>query len=297
MNKIISITLNHLRVVCVYSFCCAVGMLSVPVAHCQDVVESIPLWQNGAPGFEQKKNEPEEAKDWWVKHVNNPSLTVYLPPKEKANGTAVIVCPGGGHRTLVYNAEGADAAKFLNNLGVTAFVLKYRLFREDSSVYTMEHARQDVFRAMRLVQSKAADYHLDTARIGVMGFSAGGEVAGWLSFGYNEAHAAGHDAIDALTAKPDFSILIYPGPLAVPETVSGPLPPVFMLAASDDSCCSEPVVKLLSLYRQAKVSAEVHLYAQGGHGFNMGYRSQMATLKGWPQRLADWLADNQWLKK
>ncbi|MEP6682822.1 MAG: alpha/beta hydrolase [Parafilimonas sp.] len=258
---------------------------------------SISLWKNGAPGFENKKNEPELAKDWWVRNINNPSLTVFLPSKEKANGTAVIICPGGGHMNLVYNAEGVDAAKYFTNLGVTAFVLKYRLYKQDSSIYTIENTKQDAFRAMRLVRSKAKDFNIDTSRIGVMGFSAGGEVAGWVSYHYDEQHKASNDVVDALTAKPAFTILIYPGPAIVADPITVQMPPVFMLAASDDSCCSEPIVKLLSLYRQQKVSAEVHLYAQGSHAFNMGYRSQLATLKSWPQRLTDWLNDNNWLKK
>src|SRR4051794_15445590 len=272
------------------------GLLICMSSYCQDNANTIPLWQNGAPHFENRKNIPEEAKEWWVKYVNNPSITVFRPDKEKANGAAVVICPGGGHRALVYNAEGVDAAKYLNNLGVTAFVLKYRLYREDSTVYTVENAKQDIFRAMRLVRSKARDFNLDTTRIGVMGFSAGGELAGWVSFGYTQQHTVQPDAVDALSAKPDFSILIYPGPQAVPDQATIPLPPAFLLAASDDSCCSAPIVTLLSMYRQAKVSAEVHLFTQGAHGFNMGYRSQLATLKGWPQRLADWLADNHWLR-
>src|SRR3954468_19236915 len=116
----------------------------------------IPLWKNGAPGFESRKNEPEEAKDYWVKNIHNPSIAVYFPPKEKATGAAVVICPGGGHRLLVYNAEGVDPALFLNNLGVTAIVLKYRLAREENSPYKLDKEMpQDAYRAMRLVRSRA----------------------------------------------------------------------------------------------------------------------------------------------
>ena len=146
----------------------------------------IPLWPNGAPGFEQLRNEPEQAKDYWVRHITNPSLTVFLPAKDKANGAAVVVCPGGGHRLLVWTAEGIDPAKYLNNLGFTVFVLKYRLGRDTLSPFKIEvHARQDGLRAMRLVRSRAADYGIDPNRVGIMGFSAGGEVVDMVTFGPN----------------------------------------------------------------------------------------------------------------
>ncbi len=250
----------------------------------------IPLWQNGAPGFENKKNIPEEAKDWWVKHVHNPSITVYPAPAGTANGAAVIICPGGGFHTLVYNAEGKDAAVYLNGLGITAFVLKYRLFREDS-MYTDENPKQDIFRAMRLVRSRAAEFKIDTARIGVMGFSAGGEVAGWVAYHAQESHAVKPDAVDALSARPAFQILIYPGPLAVPDVVTATAPRTFMLVANDDECCSEPVIKLLQMHRKVKVPVEAHIYSVGSHGFNMGKRSTFNSLKTWPDRLTDWIKD------
>lgn len=257
----------------------------------------VPLWKNGAPGFENRKNEKEEAKDWWVKNIHNPSLTIFLPPKEIATGAAVIVCPGGGHRQLVFTSEGRDPAKFLNSIGIAAFVLKYRLFREDNSPYKEENIKQDIFRAMRLVKSLAADCNIDTSRIGVMGFSAGGEVAGWVSYHFNDKNFASNDAVDKLSARPAFQVLIYPGPLAVPDSVTTDSPPTFLLAANDDECCSEPIVKLLQMHRKAKVPVEVHLFEQGNHAFNMGSRSSLNTIKNWPQRLADWLKDNGWLGK
>lgn len=263
----------------------------------QDSTLVVPLWANGAPGFENKKNEKEEAKDWWVKNIHNPSLTVFLPPKEIATGAAVVVCPGGGFRTLVFNAEGKDAAKFLNGLGVAVFVLKYRLFREENSPYTEEHPKQDIFRAMRLVRSLAKEYNIDTSRIGVMGFSAGGEVAGWVSYHHTDKHFTDPDGVDRLSARPAFEVLIYPGPLAVPDSVPSTSPPAFLLAANDDECCSEPIVRLLEMHRKAKVPVEVHLYEQGNHAFNMGNRSSLNSIKTWSQRLADWLKDNGWVNK
>jgi acetyl esterase/lipase len=256
----------------------------------------ISLWPNGAPGFENRRNEPEQAKDYWVKNIHNPSLTVFLPPKDKANGSAVVVCPGGGHRLLVYTAEGIDPAKYLNSLGVTVFVLKYRLGRDTLSPYKIDvHARQDGYRAMRLVRSKAAEYGLDTNRIGMMGFSAGGEVVDMVAYGEGKGDPKATDPVDRVNARPSFLIQIYPGPLYIPDQLPYDAPPAFLLAANDDVCCSPSVVKLLQRYREAKIPVEVHIYAQGDHGFNMGYRSKLQSISTWPQRMADWLSDNNYL--
>ncbi|HVY74537.1 MAG TPA: alpha/beta hydrolase [Puia sp.] len=282
--------LKHLPVALTACFLCCSSLLKAQTPTV------IPLWKNGAPGFEKLKDEPEMAKDWWVRNINNPSLTVFTPPAGKANGSAVIICPGGGHLNLVFDAEGKDAAEFLNSLGVTAFVLKYRLFRMEHSPYNPENVRQDIFRAMRLVKSLAPAYRLDTARIGVMGFSAGGEVSGWVSYHFRESHAVAGDAVDGFSARPAFQILVYPGPLAVPDSVTSDAPPTFLLAANGDDCCSEPIVKLLLMHRKAKVPVEMHLYQNGAHAFNMGKRSEFVELKTWPQRLADWLQDDGWLK-
>ena len=275
----------------------AFSAIAMSTAIAQDSSLVIPLWQNGAPGFEKLKNESEQAKDWWVRNINNPSVTVFLPPKEIATGTAVVVCPGGGFTNLVFNAEGKDAAKFLNSLGVAAFVLKYRLFRMENSPYKQQNAEQDIFRAMRLVKSRAKEFNIDTARLGVMGFSAGGELAGWVSYQFAENHFASDDAIDKFSARPSFEILIYPGPLAVPDSVPSNAPPAFMLASNGDDCCSEPIIKLMEMHRKAKVPVEMHLYEKGAHAFNMGYRSEFVTLQHWPQRLADWMKDTGLLKK
>ncbi|HEY4935233.1 MAG TPA: alpha/beta hydrolase, partial [Puia sp.] len=114
----------------------------------------LPLWKNGAPGFENRKDEPEEAKDYWVKNINNPSITIFFPAANITNGTAVLICPGGGHRLLVFKAEGLDPAKYLNKLGITAIILKYRLARETNSPYSLDkQPREDAYRAMRLVRS------------------------------------------------------------------------------------------------------------------------------------------------
>src|SRR5579862_4100402 len=130
--------------------------------------QTISLWLNGAPGFESRKDIPEvAASSYSIKGINNPSLTIFLPPREKANGAAVIICPGGGFRELVYNAEGVEPARYFTNLGVAAFVLKYRLPRAQTNYSLDIHPRQDGQRAMRLVRHYAAEWGLDTNRIGV----------------------------------------------------------------------------------------------------------------------------------
>lgn len=258
----------------------------------QEKPVEIALWQNGAPGFENRRAEPLQAKDWWIKNIHNPSITVYLPPKDKANGVAVVICPGGGHRELVFNAEGHDAAVYLNSIGITAFVLKYRLAREENSPYTLEkHVREDAYRAMRLVRSRANEWHIDANRLGMLGFSAGGEVVALVAYAPGQGDPNAPDPIDRLDGKPNFQMLVYPGPYGIPGALPPDAPPAFLLAANDDSCCSGPVVSLLQAYRQANAPVEVHLFAQGSHAFNMGNRSSLNSIKTWPQRMGDWLND------
>jgi acetyl esterase/lipase len=137
----------------------AVSFLALPLLA--DAQQVIPLWKNGAPGFESRRDEPEQHKDWWYKNIHNPSLTVFLPPAGKANGTAVVVAAGGGHRELVFNPEGVEPAQYLASLGVTAFALKYRLFREPGSKYTLDNTAEDIRRAMRTVRARAGEWHID----------------------------------------------------------------------------------------------------------------------------------------
>ena len=165
-----------------------------------DEPQEIPLWPNGAPGFEiaARRGRPL-AKDYWVRNIHNPSITAFLPPKEKATGAAVVICPGGGHRLLVFNAEGVEPARYLNSIGVAAFALKYRLGREQGSPYSIQkHAREDGQRAMRLVRSRAAEWNIDPNRVGIMGFSAGGEVVSMVAYGPGQGDPNAADPIDRL---------------------------------------------------------------------------------------------------
>jgi len=261
-----------------------------------DVPEVIPLWVNGAPGFEARRAEPEQAKDWWVKNIHNPSLTVFLPPAGTANGCAVVVAPGGGFRELVFNAEGKQVADFLNPLGVTVFVLKYRLPNEAHSPYSMDNVRQDAYRALRLVRSRAAEFHVDPKRVGMLGFSAGGEVVMMVAFDPGAGDPSAADPIDRLNGRPDFQMMVYPGGKP-PRKIPANAPPAFLVCANDDEYgCDKVALELFEKFRDAKVSVEAHFIAQGKHAFNMGDRSGFAAIKGWPQRMADWLNDRGLMK-
>jgi acetyl esterase/lipase len=257
----------------------------------------IPLWEKGAPGFENRKDIPEKAQDYWVKSINNPSLTVFIPPKELANGCAVVVAPGGGFRELVFNAEGKQAAEFLNSIGVTVFVLKYRLPGEENSPYTPDNVRQDAQRAIRLVRSSATEFNIDPKRVGMLGFSAGGAVIMMVAFDKGEGNPSAIDPVDRLNARPDFQMMVYPGGKA-PETITPDAPPAFLICANDDEYgCDEVTLELLQKFRNANVPVEAIFLAKGKHAFNMGDRSDLVTVHTWPQRMADWMKDSGWLKK
>jgi len=269
-------------------------LLLLPLMHAraQDSVK-LHLWPNGAPGHENLKDVPEVAKDYYVKNIHNPSIAVYLPPKEKATGAAVIICPGGGFNLLVYNSEGLAPARYLNSIGVAAIILKYRLFRSDT-IYSLEkEVKQDAYRAVRMVRSHAAEWNIDTNRVGMWGFSAGGEVVSQVAYAAGYGDPKAKDPVDRLNGKPDFQILVYPGPLGIPATVSADAPKAFMVVANNDACCSTPIVTLLTAYRQAKVPVETHIFANGDHAFNMGYRSDLLSLKAWPQLLTNWMIDSK----
>jgi len=171
-------------------------------------------------------------------------------------------------------------------------VLKYRLGREENSPYKLEqHPREDASRALRIVRSRAREWGVDPQRLGVMGFSAGGEVAALVAYGPGDQDAAANEPIDRLNARPNFQILVYPGPLFIPGTVPADAPAAFLVAANDDPCCAVPALDVLMRYRAAGAPVEAHILSGGKHGFNMGARSTLRAVNTWPQRLADWLAD------
>ncbi len=259
--------------------------------------EAVVLWPHGAPGSERRATEPEIVENTYVRNVHSPSLTVFPADPRHANGAAIIIAPGGGHRMLVFVNEGMGPAKALNRYGVTVFVLKYRLAREAGSTYAIERdAAADLRRAVRWVRANAARYGVDPRRIGVMGFSAGGELVSLVADNPAPPPSPGSaDPLDAVSARPDFQVLVYPGPLGIPAQAVAGAPPAFIAAGTLDSCCAEPAMTLYSQLRKAGVSAELHLFADMDHGFNIAAHSESLTIQHWPDRLADWLSDGGWL--
>lgn len=251
----------------------------------------VALWPNGAPGSEARRSEPEVAKDYWVANIHRPSLTVFQPDPKHANGSAIIVAPGGGHRQIVWTTEGVNVGHALNRAGITAFVLKYRLAREEGSHYSIEgDAAADTRRAIRWVRANAARYGIDPHRIGLMGFSAGGELVSLVADNPPPAEPR-RDSLDAVSARPDFQVLVFPGPLGVPAKAVASAPPAFLVAGSRDECCAAPAVALYEQLRKAGVSAELHMYADSGHAFNLDESNRISILH-WPDRLYDWMADS-----
>jgi len=257
---------------------------------------TVSLWPRGAPGSEERSHVPEIVENSYVRSVHSPSLTVFPADPRHANGAAIIVVPGGGHRMLVFVNEGVGPAKALNRYGVTTFVLKYRLALEAGSTYAIDRdAAADLRRAVRWVRANAAQYGIDPRRIGVMGFSAGGELVSLVADNPQPHQPPSSDPLDAVSARPDFQVLVYPGPLGIPVSAASGAPPAFITAGSLDQCCAEPAMELYGQLRKAGVSAELHMFADMDHGFNIAAHSESLSILHWPDRLADWLSDGGWL--
>jgi acetyl esterase/lipase len=174
-------------------------------------------------------------------------------------------------------------------------VLKYRLANEPGSPYSVEgNAADDARRALRWVRAHAAEYGIDPARVGAMGFSAGGELVSLVADNPEPAGRPVTDAVDRQSARPDFQVLVFPGPRGIPATAIATAPPAFLVAGSLDPCCAAPTVTLYEQLRKAGVSAELHMYADSGHAFNLDESDRISILH-WPDRLNDWLADGGWL--
>ncbi|KAA9332161.1 alpha/beta hydrolase [Hymenobacter busanensis] len=254
-----------------------------------------------------------------VSNVVQPTLTVFRPAAGTANGTAVIICPGGGYARLSIDHEGYDVAKRLNEMGVTAFVLKYRLPNDQSQPDKTTAPLLDVQQALRLVRQRAAEFGVNPARVGVMGFSAGGHLAATAGTHFAKPAA---QTTDNTSVRPDFLVLIYPvisftdslahggsrtallGAAPAPDQVrlysneqqvSAQTPPAFLVHAADDK--TVPVGNSLRFYEacvRRGVPAEMHLYPKGGHGFGLLNKT---TKDDWMGRLQNWFDANGWLTK
>ncbi|HWB33505.1 MAG TPA: alpha/beta hydrolase [Acidobacteriaceae bacterium] len=296
-------------------------VLAQPSAPAANPHAAVVLWANGAPGSEGKTAPevitPNAEGERTVTTVNAPSIAPYLVRGAKAPTAAVIVMPGGGHYMLSIDSEGYNVAQYLAGHGVAAFVLKYRLAKEKGSTYTVEgNELDDVQRAIRLVRANAAEWNIDPARVGVMGFSAGGELAVMAATRWHdpthgdEAAVNGapkRDAIDSQSDKPAFEALMYPGGLTVPATSgagasSAPaevkpeilekvklMGPAFMLCGANDRPeIAQALPQLFVAARRAGVPAEIHEYAGVGHGFGLRL-SQKEPLSQWAALFVEWM--------
>jgi acetyl esterase/lipase len=264
------------------------------------------LWPNGAPGA-QKATEQEHdtttAQDQLIAgrpvirlgNVSTPTLTFYPAPAEKNSGATVLVAPGGGYRILAYDLEGTEVCTWLNSIGVNCGLLKYRVPTTEEAV-RYAAPLQDAQRAMALLRSHAAEWHLDGKRIGVLGFSAGGHLAALLSTHGEEKIYPTVDAADQQPVRPDFALLIYPAYLTsenqvqklAPEfQITSAVPPTFLLQAEDDPIDVDNSLTYFAALKAANVAAELHIYAQGGHGY--GLRPTQLPITHWPQLAETWL--------
>ena len=279
---------------------CAAFLLPIAISAA-DLSQEILLWPNGAPGSEGKTGETKvriaDNGEHVLSNIHKPSLTPYLPSADKATGCAVIVAPGGGHRELWSDHEGHNVARWLSEHGIAAFVLKYRLAKETNSTYTVDdHALADMQRALRLVRSRAAEWHIATNRIGVMGFSAGGEIAFLSAQRFNQSVTNAVDSVDGLSALPAFQALIYPGSSRRIEPATNS-PPVFLVCGYNDRPdISEGLASVYLKLKQIKVPAELHIYAGSGHGFGLRANDPKPAGK-WIERFEEWLADSGFLKR
>ena len=237
-------------------------------------------------------------------NVSKPTLTVCRPEATKNTGVAVLVFPGGGYNALAWDHEGEQVACWLNSVGITAAVLKYRVPRREGTPKDTPpvQALMDAQRAISLVRSKATDWGVDSKRIGVLGFSAGGHLAAWSATNFDKRTYEKADQSDEASCRPDFAVMIYPGGVVKRETtelspeirVTPQTPPCFFAHAGDDRVSPENSVAMFLALKRAGVPAELHIYASGGHGF--GLRPTGKPTATWPKRCEEWLRDTGVLK-
>jgi acetyl esterase/lipase len=269
--------------------------IMVSAFHSAAQKNEILLWPNGAPGSEGKTGKEKiriaETGDHVISNIHFPSLTLYLPEKNAAKGVAVIIAPGGGHRELWIDHEGYNVAEYLQRKGVAAFVLKYRLARDSGSVYTIDKDElADMQRAIRFVKSHAKEWSIDPSRVGVMGFSAGGEVAALSAMHFDDGKANDTDTIERMNSRPAFQALIYPGGSTRFEVAKN-APPLFILGGFNDRAdISEGIAQVYLKYKKAGVPAELHIYSNAGHGFGLRNNNK-GPVSQWLQRFVEWMND------
>ena len=267
------------------------------------------LWPAETPGvaaLHAREHDATTPKDGLIggrpvihlTDISDPTITVYRPARTRETGTAVVVFPGGGYHILAMDLEGTEVCEWLNSIGVTAILLKYRV--PDPSPHTRPF--QDAQRALGMIRSRAGAWNIDPHRIGVLGFSAGGHLAVSLSCGFQKRAYALRDDADRLSCRPDFAVLIYPSYLATGDSastldpafhVTRETPPAFLVQTQHDP---EGVNNSIAYYRalaHAGVPAEVHLYEAGGHGY--GLRPSRLPVSRWPSRLAEWMQSMQFI--
>jgi acetyl esterase/lipase len=259
--------------------------------------------ENGSIGDEQAKTRDEGKTITSVTNVTKPTLTVYRPDRSNDAGVAIVVCPGGGYNNLAWDHEGEQVARWLNSIGVTAALLKYRVPRRPDTPKGEPpvQALMDAQRALSLVRSKADDWGIDARKVGILGFSAGGHLGAWASTNYDKPSYPAVDAADKADRRPDFAVLIYPGgvikrgseELAKEIRVDSKTPPTFLVHATNDPGSENTVFLYLALKR-AGVPVEAHLYGAGGHGFGM--RPSDQPYATWTKRCEDWLRNQKVLK-
>jgi len=274
----------------------------------------IELWPGVAPG---EKGEVGEEKDTTkptdnliagkrlirLGNVSKPTISIFPAAKEKDTGAAVLVCPGGGYHILAWDLEGTEVCEWLNSIGVTSVLLKYRVpKRAERERYAAP--LQDAQRALGIVRHRAGELGLDPQRIGALGFSAGGHLSAALSTNYRQRTYPRVDEADDASCRPDFNVLIYPGYLTLKEqgdkvapelTITTNTPPTFLVMTQDDPVRPENVLLYALALKQAGVPLELHLYPTGGHGYGLRRTDKLVTT--WPDRVADWMQSNGWLTK
>ncbi|PTY03755.1 xylanase [Opitutaceae bacterium EW11] len=234
-------------------------------------------------------------------NVSMPTLTIYSPEPAKNTGTAVLVFPGGGYSILALDLEGTEVCEWLNSIGVTGVLVKYRVPRRAGLAQHVPPL-QDAQRALGVLRSRAGQLGIDPHRIGVLGFSAGAHLAAVLSNQHQKRIYPEIDAADQASCRPDFALLIYPGYLALsekgfatpPEVQPNDAPPMFLVQTQDDPVHVENALLFYGVLCRAKVPAELHVYPKGGHGY--GLRRTADEVTTWPDRAADWMRASGWLK-